>query len=146
MNRELRSTTRVVQLYAPTTTTADANSRYVDLQGYDSADILVTYSDVTASTGSNNFAIKVFEASATPATLGSYTEVAATNLRGTFPSLANAVTGNVALVSYVGNKRYLYVQLDETGTASAIVSIVAVLRNPAQAASNAATVTTGTVS
>ena len=146
MNRELRSTTRVVQLYAPTTTTGDTNSKYVDLQGYDSADILVTYSDVTASTGSNNFAIKVYEASATPASLSSYSEVAATNLRGTFPSLANAVTGNVALVSYVGNKRYLYVQLDETGTASAIVSIVAVLRNPAQAASNAASVTTGTVS
>lgn len=146
MNRELRSTTRVVQLYAPTTTTADTNSRYVDLQGYDSVDLVITYSDVTASTGSNKFDVKVFEANATPASVGSYTEVAAANLRGTFPTLQNAVTGNVALVSYVGNKRYLFVQLDETGTASVIASVVAVLRNPAQAPSNAATVTTGTVS
>ena len=147
MNRETVTAKKYVQLLAPgAAITADASSAYVDLQGFDAVDIVVTYSNVTASAGANNFAVKVQEASATPGTAGSYTDVAASNLRGSFPSLANAVTANVASVGVVGSKRYLRVLFAETGTASVIASVVAVFTLADREPANAKTVTTGAVS
>lgn len=147
MNRETVTSKKYVQLLAPgAAITADTQTKYVDTQGFDAVDIVVTYSDVTASAGSNNFVIKVQEASASPTAVGSYTAVASTNLRGTFPTLQDGVTANVASVGVVANKRYLNVFLDETGTASVIASVMAVLTLSDRDPANAKTVTTGTVS
>jgi len=147
MNRETVTSKKYVQLLAPgAAITADTSTRYVDLQGFDAVDIVVTYSDVTAATGANNFVVVVQEASAAPGTAGSYTAVAAANLRGTIPTLEDGVTANVSSVGVVGSKRYLRVLLDETGTASVIASVMAVLTLSDRDPANAKTVTTGAVS
>ena len=147
MNRETVTSKKYVQLLAPAAAvTADTSSVYLDLQGFDAVDIVATYSNVTASAGSNNIVIKVQEASATPGSAGSYTDVVAANLRGTMPTLQNAVTANVASVGVVGSKRYLRVLLDATGTVSAFVSLMAVLTLSDRDPANAKTVTTGAVS
>jgi hypothetical protein len=147
MNRETVTSKKYVQLLAPAAAvTADTSSVYLDLQGFDAVDIVATYSNVTASAGSNNIVIKVQEASATPGSAGSYTDVAAANLRGAMPTLQNAVTANVASVGVVGSERYLRVLLDATGTVSAFVSLMAVLTLSDRDPANAKTVTTGAVS
>jgi hypothetical protein len=146
MNRETVTSKKYVQLLAPgAAITDDTGTAYVDLQGFDAVDIVVTYSNVTASAGNNKFDVIVQEASAAPATAGSYTAVAAANLRGSFPVLQNGVTANVASVGVVGSKRYLRVLLDETGTASVIASVMAVLTLSDRDPANAKTVTTGAV-
>ena len=62
------------------------------------------------------------------------------------PALEDGVTANVSSVGVVGSDRYLRVLLDETGTASVIASVMAVLTLSDRDPANAKTVTTGTVS
>jgi len=146
VNRETITSKKYVRLFDPATVTADSSSRYLDTQGFDTVDIVVVYSDVTASAGANNFVIKVQEKDATPGTASGYTDVAAADLRGTFPVLQENVTANVAAVGYVGDARYLRVLIDETGTASATIAVVAVLGLSDRDPANSKTVTTGAVS
>jgi len=145
VNREERTSTKVVQLLEPANVTATGRSAYVDLQGWDAVDIILDYGDVTAAAGANNLVPTLQEADATPAASGSYSAVASADLGGSFTTLEDGVTADVDHVAYRGSERYIHVLLTETGTAAAVVGVIAVLRKFSRQPSNDVNVTTGTV-
>jgi len=117
---------------------------YADLAGFEGALIIYTYEVDTGSAG-NGITLKVYEADlapTTPAAIASYSEVAATDLRGTF--VETAATDGIQSVCYVGSQRYITVYFDEGGTAiqEAHVSVLG-LRNGV--AVPAPAVTTGAI-
>ena len=145
-NREVRSNITYAQLRKPANLEATGSSNYVDLRGYDAVDLIVDFGDVTAAGGANNFVITVEEKDTAPATAAGYATVAATDLVGTFPTLENGVTGTVAAVGYRGSKRYVRVTMTETGTAAAVIGVVAALHLSTREPARALSVTTGAAS
>jgi ubiquinone biosynthesis protein UbiJ len=147
-NREIKNTTRVVQLKTYASTNADTRTAYVDLQGWDAALFVVDNGALTvATTGTNEFDIKVIHADATPAAVGSYTEAATTDVVGPLPVLGDAnTTAQTRTVGYVGNKRYVALFIDETGDVTADVGVYAILQKFSREASGAVTVTSGAIS
>lgn len=145
MNRERVTHKTVASLRAPATLDATGSSAYVDTQGYDAAEVVVHHGDVTAAAGANNLALKLQHADATPGAAGSYEDVPAADLRGTFALLENGVTAGVQRVAYVGGKRYLRLVATETGTAAAVVGVLAVLELSDREPANAKTAVTGSV-
>lgn len=144
-NRELTTSTRYVQLIEPETVTDTGRTNYVDLQGWDAVDFLVDYGDVTAAGGSNNFVITLQEKDTVPGTIAGYTAVAAADRTGAFTQLENGVTSGNSVVGYKGSARYVHVLITETGTASAVIGVTAILRKFSRQPSNAVAVTTGDV-
>jgi hypothetical protein len=148
-NREVVSHTQVVKLLTAATVTADTNTSYVDMRGWDAVTFVVDNGTVTAAApiATNQFALKLRHADATPASISSYADVAATDLTDALPVLGDGnATATIRQVGYVGNKRYAYLVIDETGTASADFAVYAVLQKNGIQPSNALTVTTGAVS
>jgi hypothetical protein len=147
-NREIKNTTRVVQLKTYATTSADTRTAYVDTQGWDAVLFVVDNGVLTVpTTGTNEFDIKVIHADASPAAVGSYTTAAATDVVGPLPVLGDTnATAQTRTVGYVGNKRYVALFIDETGDVSANVGVYAVLQKFSREASGAVTVTTGAIS
>jgi hypothetical protein len=146
MNREKVTSKKYAQLLAPAVVTDTGSSAYLDLQGFDALDIIVSHGAVTASAGANNFVITVQEKNTAPATAAGYTTVAAADLVGAFTTLENAVGAGVQVVGYRGSARYVRVLITETGTASAAIGVVAALQLSDRDPANAKSVTTGAVS
>ena len=147
-NREIKNTTRVVQLKTYATTTADTRTAYIDLQGWDAALFVVDNGALTVpTTGTNEFDIKIIHADASPAAVGSYTDAAATDVVGPLPVLGDTnATAQTRTVAYVGNKQYVALFIDETGDVSAAVGVYAILQKFGREASGDVTVTTGAIS
>lgn len=147
MNRELVTSKKYANLLTPAAAlTATTYTQYIDLQGFDAVDILVHHGDVTASAGEHYFTVTIQETDDTPTTASNYANTAASNYRGSFTALGNGVTAGVQAVAYVGAKRYIRVAITETGTASAIVGVVAALQLSDRDPANTKSVTTGTAS
>jgi len=146
MNRELLTHKAVVALLATAAVDADASSDYVDLQGFDAAEFLVPFGDVTAAAGSNNLVITLEEAAsgADPEDTGVYTPVAANDLVGALTQLQNGVTAGVGRVGYIGTGRYVRAVVTATGTASASLGVIAILENSVREPANSLTPSTGT--
>lgn len=123
---------------------ADQQSDYIDLAGYEGVTLFIISKMGTAD-GSNYVTPILQEADASPASSGSYSAVAASDLLGTL-SARNALTHVIEHVSYIGDKRYLNILLDETGTASGNFAVVAVLHKARHQPAADDSPTTGTVS
>lgn len=146
MNRETLTSRATALLRAPAVLDDDAATSFVDLQGFDAVEVLIAHGAVTAAAGANNiaFAIEIAPDGADPEDEGEYAAAPTADLIGSFTLLANAVAAGVQRVAYRGPARYLRVTADETGTASAVVGVVAVLDKSDRSPANAKTPATGT--
>lgn len=121
--RDLVSNIGVVSAVAPAVITATNTSAAIDLQGFDSAAVVI---NTGAIVGSGNFTPKLTECDTSG---GTYTDVAAADLLGAFPSaLAAASTHKVG---YVGRRRFLKTVLTLNSGTSIAASVVVVKGNPA---------------
>jgi hypothetical protein len=147
-NREIRSTTAVAQLREYATLSADAKTAYVDRQGWDAVLFMVDNGALTVpTTGTNTLDITIIHADDTPDTAGSYAAAAATDVTNTLPLLGDTnATAQLRTIGYVGNKRYVALDLNETGDVSADLGVWVILQKFGQEPSNAATVTTDAIS
>lgn len=152
MNRETYHRKTVATLAAIATVSATGGSRYVDLQNIDSVLLLVSAGDLGSVDGSNYLVLKVQEADDTPGSAGSYSDVAAADLRGDVNGSGEVVIDATAgesrsyAIAYVGNKRYIRVAWTETGTISGPLGVVAIGEHAARQPASDITLTTGAVS
>lgn len=117
-NRSMHNALSVDDSIVPAVQSATATGTGVDLQGYDSAEVVVNFGAIVSA---GDFAASVEESD----TLGSgYTAVAAADLRGSF--LATALASTVEQVGYVGSKRYIRVILTKAGGTSIAAGAVVV--------------------
>ena len=128
---------------------ADTKSKYIDLAGFEGCDIVVAVGALTGVDGSNYLTPVLYEADATPESASSYSAVAAAQILGGFTKIDSTSEDSVLQrAGYVGNCRYLYVDLDYTGTgiSAGVVGVYAVLGHGRHQPSAALTPTTGAVS
>ena len=127
----------------------DIGTDYVDLQGFESAMVLVNYGAV-ATLGSADKVIAVLqECDSAPATNTSWTAVASTDYQGAFTVLDAATDDQCTqVVGYLGDKRYIRVLLDYTSAGThpngCYVSADAILGNARHGSAVDATPTSGT--
>jgi hypothetical protein len=133
--KDMHSNIKVVHAITPQAvgTTGAANgklSEVIDRQGYESVEFAFS-SGASASTADTITPI-VYESDT--ATSADFTAVDDADLLGTEDAqkLTLAAAGS-SKIGYRGNKRYVGLRLYGVGTATAIVSAVAVLGNPHQA-------------
>lgn len=123
-NRDLVSNIDVQASVIPVVHTATATGTGIDLDGCDSAAIIVQ-SGAIGSAG--NFTAKIQESDV----LGSgYTDVAAADQVGTF--LAVMLADTIEKVSYIGNKRYVRAMLTKNSGTSIAAGVLVVRGNLAQ--------------
>ncbi|WP_287994600.1 hypothetical protein [Acidiphilium sp.] len=123
--RDLQSNIGVVAAVAPATLTATNTSAAIDLRGFDSACVVI---NTGAIGGAGNFTPKLTESDTSD---GTYTDVAAADLVGEFPSALAAAS--VYKVGYIGNKRFIQTVLTLNSGTNIAASAVVVLGNPDQA-------------
>jgi len=144
---DLHNNTECKVLYEGTSVTADAYSNYIDLQGYEAAEILV-FGTMSVADSSNYITPKLYGATATPAASGSYSALSGNDLNGAF-SAFNDTTSFMQKVGYAAGAnhyRYLCVLLDETGTADAdTLCVVVILHKGKHQPIDDDTLTSGTV-
>ena len=122
--RDLANNISVAQSLAPAVRTADANGTGVDLQGFESATIVVDTGaeGVTLSSSVKiDFILEESSDDSTYSAVTSSTSVTdgSVDSSGIFLTLdANAETPQVATIGYVGGSRYIRVTADFTGTHS----------------------------
>ena len=120
--KDLRSNISVVQTIAPVAGAADADGATVDLQGYESCTFVINMGieGITLS-GSNKIEIELEESTDN----STWTNVtASTSVIGATPNSDgkvatfddNAETPSVATVAYIGDKRYVRVIANFSGT------------------------------
>lgn len=133
--KDMHNNIKVVHAITPAAvgTSGAANgtlSAVIDRQGYESVEF--AFSSGTTGTGGDTITPIVYESDT--ATSAGFAAVADADLLGTEDgqklTLAAAVSSKIG---YRGNKRYVGIRLYGTGTATAIVSAVAILGNPTQA-------------
>lgn len=119
--RDLANNISVAQSLAPAVRTADANGTGVDLQGFESATILVdtgAEGDTLSGSVKIDFKLEDSDDNSTFAAVTASTAVIGTiDSNGIFLTLdADAETPQVAKIGYTGGKRYVRVVADFTGT------------------------------
>jgi hypothetical protein len=122
--KDLHSNISPVQALGPVVVAATATSAAIDLQGFNSAEVIV---NTGAIAGSGDYTTKLQESATT--TSGDFTDVAAANLLGSFP--ASLAADSVYRVGYVGNKRYLRTVTTKNSGTSIAAGIVIVRGDPA---------------
>jgi len=101
--KDMYSSVAVDTAIVPATLTATTTSSAIDLQGYDGALVIIASGAIG---GSGNFTPKITEC----ATIGgTYTDVVAADLNGTFPAALSASTA--IRVGYRGSKQFIKVVL-----------------------------------
>ncbi len=128
--KDMHSNIKVVHAITPAAvgTSGAANgtlSAVIDRQGYESVEFV--YSSGTTGTGTDTITPIVYESDT--ATSAGFAAVADANLLGTEEAITLSAAGSKK-VGYTGGKRYVGIRLYGVGTATAIVSAVAVLGNP----------------
>jgi hypothetical protein len=98
--RDLKSSIKPVQSLVPINRTAAANGTGVDTLGFNSAVVMFNCGAI-GGTGTPTFTFEVQES----ADNSTFTAVADADLRGTEPVVTTANV--VAMVGYIGNKRYI---------------------------------------
>ena len=136
MNKELHNNIATCLAYEPTNVTnyTDFYSNLIDTQGYESVEVMAIISALTGVDGSNSLLPSLEECDTT--VNGSFTAVASTDLIGAFTLIDAASEDSVVQrVGYIGNKRYIRVKFDYTGTgiSAGVVGVVGVLGNPRHA-------------
>lgn len=116
--RDLASNISAVAAVVPAVITATNTSSAIDLKGFDSAALIINTGAIVSA---GNFTPKLQESATT--TSGDFTDVAAADLVGTFPSVLAAST--VYEVGYIGSKRYLRTVITlNSGTSIAVGAVV----------------------
>ena len=129
--RDLANNISVVQSLAPAVRTADANGTGIDLQGFESATIVVDTGaeGVTLSSSVKiDFKLEDSDDDSTYSAVTSATHVTdgTVDSSGIFLTLdANAETPQVASIGDVGGKRYVRVVADFTGSHSTGTAVAA---------------------
>lgn len=133
--KDMHNNIKVVHAITPAAvgTSGAANgtvSAVVDRQGYESVEFV--FSSGTTGTGTDTITPIVYESDT--ATSAAFTAVADADLLGleADQKLTLSAAGT-SKIGYRGSKRYVGIRLYGVGTATAVVSAVAVLGNPHQA-------------
>ncbi len=103
-NRQLSSRISVAQTLVPAVRTASATGAGVDLAGYHAAAVYIVAGTVTD--GTHTPVVQESDDNVT------FTNVAAEDLQG---SLANIASNTVQEIGYIGNKRYIRVNVTVSG-------------------------------
>ncbi|MEQ1614475.1 MAG: hypothetical protein ABL904_17140 [Hyphomicrobiaceae bacterium] len=135
--RDIYSQLKTVQAIAPAVYTADTTPAAIDLQGFNAALISISNADGGIAFDASN----KIEITATHSDDGvTYTNVADADLLGVtgtasgiVKSFIAAATAGITNVGYIGNKRFLKVKADFTGThgTGTGLAVTVVLGHPA---------------
>jgi len=123
-SRDLVNSISVAQTLAPGTRTANENGAGVDLQGYESAVVVVETGTITD--GTHTIEIQESDDNST------FTAVADADLQGSEPVIGAADDNKVYEIGYLGNKRYIRVSVTVAGTTTGGVYGAAVIRGHAK--------------
>lgn len=132
--RDLYNNIAVVHLLdAKDITTSDTASSILDLQGFESACILVNVGAITTP-DADSYITPVLQESDTTAN-GDFTDVDAADIIGAFTKIDAATKDQTTqFVGYKGTKRYIRVNIDITdadnGISHALVSVDGILGHP----------------
>lgn len=110
----------------PQTLTGNHTASLVDLQGFNSATLVVS---TGAIAGAGDFSVKLQESDTE--TAGDFADVDGDDLIGTFST--TLLADSVEAVGYRGNKRYVRVVFTQNGGTSIIASAALVKGHPASA-------------
>ena len=124
--KDLVSKLGAVQALAPAVVIATATADPIDLQGFNSAMVLI---NTGAIAGAGDYTVSLEESDTT--TGGDFTAVAAANLSGSFP--ASLAANSVYKVGYKGTKRYVRTVTTKNSGTSIAAGIVVVKVAPADA-------------
>lgn len=123
--RDLANNIGTVQAVAPAVLSATNTSAAIDLLGFDSAAVVINTGAIVSS---GDFTAKLTECDTSG---GTYTDVAAAHLVGTFPASLEA--DSVVKVGYIGTKRYLKTVITKNSGTSIAAGAVIVKGHPAEA-------------
>lgn len=124
--RDLSSNIGAVAAVVPQVLTATDTSAAIDLQGFNSAAVII---NTGAIAGSGNFTAKVQESDTGES--DEFDDVAAAHLVGTLPTALAAST--VYRQGYIGHKRYLRTVITKNSGTSIAAGAVVVKGHPADA-------------
>ena len=116
--KDLHSNVGVVAAVVPATLTATNTSAAIDLQGFNSALVMI---QTGAIAGAGDFTPKLTECATSG---GTYTDVAAADLNGTFA--ASLAASSVYKVGYRGNKRFIKTVLTLNSGTSIVAGAVVI--------------------
>lgn len=126
--RDLHNNIAVVQLMAPQTITGDTYSSVLDLQDYESAEIVVNVGTCSTVDTDSNYVTPILQESDS-LTEADYSSVTASDILNSFSAITTTAS-QVQNVGYIGSKRYIRVFADETGSVGAVpISVTAILHN-----------------
>lgn len=135
MQRSIKDILKVVQLLAPVSYSADTKTSGVDLQDAGACTLVVNVGATSGNPFSGTHKVAVTVQHADVDTDASYADVASTDL---YSTESGAIAKNldatddasaVHLVHYRGAKRYVRLNLVETGTVVVPLSVSAILGN-----------------
>jgi hypothetical protein len=115
--RDIANNFAAVAVVAPAVLAATNTSAAIDLIGFGSAAVVI---NTGAIAGAGDFTAKLQESDTT--TGGDFTDVAASDLVGSFP--ASLAADSVVKVGYIGNKRHLRLVTTKNGGTSIAASAV----------------------
>lgn len=119
--KDIKTSLDVIQSLTPAARTATATGTAADLQGYDSAMVLVSVGTCTDGTHTPSLEHSVDGVS--------YAAVTAGDLLGSFTAITSgAGAASVQRVGYVGERRYLRVVMTVTGATTGAVYGADILR------------------
>jgi len=119
--RDLAHNIAAIQAVAPAVLSATNTSAAMDLLGFESAALVINTGAIVSA---GDFTPKLTECDTSG---GTYTDVAAADLIGTFPVIL--VATSVVKVGYVGSKRFLKSVITKNGGTSIAASAVLVKGN-----------------
>jgi hypothetical protein len=122
--RDIANNIGVDQTLAPVDYTATTKGTAADLQGFNSAAVIVNTGAITSA---GLYVVSVQESDTT--TDGDFANVAATDLVGALP--ASLAATSVYKVGYVGGKRYIRAVITKTSGTSIVAGAVVVKGNAA---------------
>ncbi len=126
--RDLHNNIAVVQLMAPQTIAGDTYSSVLDLQDYESAEIVVNVGTCSTVDTDSNYVTPILQESDS-LTEADYRSVTASDILNSFSAITTTAS-QVQNVGYIGSKRYIRVFADETGSVGAVpISVTAILHN-----------------
>ena len=136
--RDISNRTKSVATQVPAVVTADANGTGVDLQGFESAMVVVNTGvegDTLSGSVKFDFILEESTDDSTYTAVTSSTSVTegSVDSSGIFLTLdANGETPQISQIGYIGGKRYIRCKIDATGTHSngTPMGVVVVLGNP----------------
>jgi hypothetical protein len=127
--KDLKNNLSVSQSLLPAEQTAAANGASADLQGFNSACVII---DAGASGGTTpDFTFEIQESDDDT----TFTAVAAVDLQGAEPQITSANDNDIYRVGYIGNKRYIRAVISAvTGSSPTLLCSASIIRSHAEQA------------